>query len=66
MIKSIEDMTKEEMLDFAKNSKSWDEKGVQEAIEKLCDYYDIPLKDEFGEWVLADELIISIENAMKN
>ena len=57
-------MTREEMIEKIRNCAQYDE--VQEEVEFLSKWYDIPLKDELGEWKNGDEMLAEIEKAFQN
>lgn len=58
------DMTREEMICKIRNCAQWDE--VQPEVEFLAKWYDIPLKNELGEWKYGDEMLAEIEKAFRD
>lgn len=54
----------EEVCDFIDNAKTWDSYEVQKSINYLCEKYDIPLKDDLGEWRYAEDVLTDIKKAI--
>lgn len=57
-------MSDAEIYKFVDEADSFDAYGVEECMSYLIKRYDIPEKNEFGEWILGDELLDTIKKAM--